>query len=159
MLALHRNRTSVGQIIYAPYFYTSVPIYRLSRTEFQTYNKALDPFVENRSHVSVWDRVQLFVTSTKFYLKRTTVAAFIIDKTMLEIGPDYTWIWVAIEPTPKQVLGVQISRHSNMLVVEYFLRSLIKLYGKHGLYVIQMADYSILRHVLISVWNAYFIHL
>jgi transposase-like protein len=77
---------------------------------------------------------------------------------MLQIGSDYTWLWVAIEPVPKQVLGVNVSRHSNMLVDEYFLRSLIKVYGGYLLYI-QMADHGILRHVLISVGNTYFLHL
>jgi transposase-like protein len=90
------------------------------------------------------------ITSTKFYLKRTRVAAFIIDETMLQIGSDYAWLWVSTEPIHKQVLGVHVSRHRNMLVAEYFIRSLIKLYGKHILYI-QMADHGILRHVLILV--------
>jgi transposase-like protein len=44
------------------------------------------------------------------------------------------WLWVAIEPVHKQVLGVSVSRHRNMLVTESFLRSLIKVYGKHTVY-------------------------
>ena len=59
--------------------------------------KALDPFVEKRSHVAVWNWVQLFHPN-KFYLKRTRVSAFIIDETMLQIGSDYAWLWVAIKP-------------------------------------------------------------
>jgi len=77
--------------------------------------------------------VQLF-NPNKFYLKRTRVTAFIIDETMLQVGSDYTWLWVAIEPVHKQVLGVYISRHRNTLVAESFLRSLIKIYGKHTVY-------------------------
>jgi putative transposase len=69
---------------------------------------------------------------------------------MLQIGSDYAWLWVAIEPVHKQVLGVHVSRHRNMLVAEYFLRSLIKVNGKHILYI-QMADHGILRHVLLLV--------
>ena len=53
---------------------------------------------------------------------------------MLQIGSDYAWLWVAIEPVHKQVLGVYVSRHRNMLVAESFLRSLIKVYGKHTVY-------------------------
>jgi putative transposase len=59
----------------------------------------MDPFVEKRSHVAaVWNWVQLFHPN-KFYLKRTMqVIAFIIDETMFQIGSDYAWLWVAIEP-------------------------------------------------------------
>jgi putative transposase len=53
---------------------------------------------------------------------------------MLQVGSDYAWLWVAIEPVHKQVLGVYVSRHRNMLVAESFLRSLIKIYGKHTVY-------------------------
>jgi len=100
---------------------------------FRNTAKALDPFIEKRSHVAVWNWVQLF-NPDKFYLKRTRVTAFIIDETMLQIGSDYAWLWVAIEPIHKQVLGVYVSRHRNMLVAESFLRTLVRIYGKHTVY-------------------------
>jgi putative transposase len=122
---------------------------------FRSTAKALDPFVENRSHVAVWNWVQLFHPN-KFYLKRTRVTAFIIDETMLQIGSEYAWLWVAIEPVHKQVLGVYISRHRNMLVAESFLRSLIKVYGKHtvysdgGTWYPEACSYLGLKHLLHS---------
>ena len=91
------------------------------------------PFVEKRSHVAVWDWVQLF-NPNKFYLKQTRVTAFIIDETVLQIASNYAWLWVAVEPVHKQNLGVYISRHRNMIVAESFLRTLIKIYGKHTVY-------------------------
>ena len=126
MLAFQRKRTSTGLIMYALYLY-------FLGLSFRSTAKALDPFVEKRSHVAVWNWVQLF-NPNKFYLKQTRVTAFIIDETMLQIGSDYAWLWVAIEPVHKQVLGVYVSRHRNMLVAESFLRSLIKIYGKHTVY-------------------------
>jgi putative transposase len=63
------------------------------------------------------------------------VSAFLIDKTMVQIGSaDEAWLWIAIEPIHKQILGVYISRHRNMIVAESFLRSLVKVYGKHTVY-------------------------
>ena len=53
---------------------------------------------------------------------------------MLQIGTDEAWLWVAVEPIHKQILGVYISRHRNMIVAESFLRSLITIYGKHIVY-------------------------
>jgi transposase-like protein len=67
---------------------------------------------------------------------------------MIQIGNSDAWLWVAIEPIHHQILGVYISRHRNMLVAEVFLRSLIKLYGKHILYIL-MEDHGILKHVLL----------
>ncbi len=62
------------------------------------------------------------------------MAAFLIDETMVQIGPDQAWLWVAVEPIHRQILGVYISRHRNMIVAESFLRSLIKIYCKHVVY-------------------------
>jgi transposase-like protein len=63
------------------------------------------------------------------------VSAFLIDKTMVQIGSaDEAWLWIAIEPIHKQILGVYISRHRNMIVAESFLRSLVKVHGKHTVY-------------------------
>ena len=54
---------------------------------------------------------------------------------MLQIGSsDEAWLWVAIGPIHKQILGVYISRHWTMIVAETFLSSLIRIYGKHTVY-------------------------
>ena len=55
------------------------------------------------------------------------VAAFLIDEIMVQIGSDQAWLWIAVEPIHRQILGVYISRHRNMIVAELFLRSLIKI--------------------------------
>ena len=112
--------------MYALYLY-------LLGLSFRNTAKALDPFVEKRSHVAVWNWVRLF-NPNKFYMKRTRVTAFIIDETVLKITSNYAWLWVAVEPVHKQILGVYISRHRNMIVAESFLRTLIKIYGKYTLY-------------------------
>lgn len=53
---------------------------------------------------------------------------------MIQIGAREAWLWVAIEPVHSTVLGIYLSRHRNMLVIESFLRSLVKLYGRHTVY-------------------------
>ena len=53
---------------------------------------------------------------------------------MLQIGSSEAWLWVAVEPIHKQILGVYIPRHRNMIVVEAFLSSLIRIYGKPTVY-------------------------
>ena len=51
---------------------------------------------------------------------------------MIQIGNANAWLWVAVvEPIHHKILGVYLSRHRNMLVAEAFLKSLLKLYGKH----------------------------
>lgn len=101
---------------------------------FRSTSKALEPFNENkRSHVSIWNWVQRF-NPKLIYSRKRRVTAFIIDETMIQIGPREAWLWVAIEPVHSIVLGIYLSRHRNMLVVESFLRSLIKIYGRHTVY-------------------------
>jgi putative transposase len=102
MLTFQRKRTSTGLIMYALYLY-------FLGLSFRSATKALDPFVEKRSHVAVWNWVQLFNPN----LKRSRVTAFIIDETILQIGSDYAWLWVAIEPINRQVLGVYVSLKSS----------------------------------------------
>ena len=77
--------------------------------------------------------IQAFSPSDVFpNKKKSRIVAFIIDETIVQIGDtDDAWLWVAIEQIHNRILGIYISRHRNMLVAESFLRSLIKLYGKH----------------------------
>ena len=63
--------------------------------------------------------------------RKSRITAFIIDETQIQIGPNEAWLWVAIEPIHGRILGIYISRHRNMLIAESFLKSLVKLYGKH----------------------------
>jgi putative transposase len=121
-----RKRTSVELVMYALYLY-------FLGLSFRNTSKALEPFEEKRSHVSVWNWVQRF-NPKKIYPRKRRVTAFIIDETMIQTGSSDAWLWVAIEPVHSTVLGVFLSRHRNMLAVESFLRSLVKVYGKHTVY-------------------------
>ena len=125
MILIERERTPTEVILYALYLY-------FLGLSFRSTSKAIQPFEEGRSHVAVWKWVQKFNPKRLYHYRR--VSAFLIDETMLQIGPNEAWLWVALEPIHKQILGVYISRHRNMIVVESFLRTLIKIYGKHTVY-------------------------
>jgi putative transposase len=127
MSIFERERTSAEVVMYALYLY-------FLGLSFRNTSKAIQPFGEEgrRSHVSIWKWVQRFNPKLLYRCKR--VSAFLIDETMLQIGTDEAWLWVAVEPIHKQILGVYISRHRNMIVVEAFLSSLIRIYGKHTVY-------------------------
>jgi putative transposase len=43
------------------------------------------------------------------------------------------WVWVAIEPLAKVILGIRISFERTMLIAERFLKALVIEYGKHPL--------------------------
>jgi putative transposase len=85
----------------------------------------------------IWYWIQEFNTSGVFpNKKKSRIDEFIIDERTVQIGDtDDAWLWVALEPIHNRILGVSIiSRHRYMPVAESFLRSLIKLYGKHIVY-------------------------
>ena len=120
----YRNRTSKFCIMYALYLY-------FLGLSFRNTSKAIEPF-EERSVVAIWKWVQRFGPSRIYVKKR--VAAFVIDETMIQIGNDVAWLWIAIEPIDRTVLGAYISRDRTMLIAEAFLKTLVKVYGKHPVY-------------------------
>ena len=122
-----RNRTKPFLIIYALYLY-------FLGLSLRSTSKAIEPF-EARSYVAVWYWIQEFNPKNIFPNKKNSrITAFIIDETAVQIGETDAWLWVATEPVHHKILGVYISRHRNMLVAEAFLKSLVKVYGKHVVY-------------------------
>jgi transposase-like protein len=123
-----RDRTRPYVIRYALYLYFLLGLSLRSST-----SKALEPFVD-RSYVAIiWYWIQQQFNPKHLYpnKRKSRITAFVIDETEIQIGSDEAWLWVAaVEPVHKQILGVYISRHRNMLIAEVFLQSLIKLYGK-----------------------------
>jgi putative transposase len=55
----------------------------------------------------------------------------IVDETILKVGSEYNWLWIAIEPENKQILALNISKERNMFVAERLLSGLVNLHGKH----------------------------
>ena len=127
MSRVERERTPTELVMYALYLY-------FLGLSFRNTSKALEPFREKRSHVAVWNWVQRFNPKSIYSRKRVT--AFVIDETMIQVGGNEAWLWIAIEPVRSTVLvGVYfLSRHRDMLIDESFLRSLIKIYGRHTVY-------------------------
>ena len=44
--------------------------------------------------------------SKKIIQIKRKVSEFIIDETLLKVGENYVWLWIAIEPIDKIVLGI-----------------------------------------------------
>ena len=57
---------------------------------------------------------------------------FRVDETVNKIGSELIWLWIAIEPTNKEILGFGISKELDMFVAEGFLSNLSEGYGKHS---------------------------
>jgi putative transposase len=41
------------------------------------------------------------------------------------------WLWVAIKPKDKEILGMSISKERNVFVAERFLSKVVEEYGQH----------------------------
>jgi putative transposase len=67
----------------------------------------------------------------KLKASRRRILEYIVDETMLKVGSEYIWLWVAIEPANRQILALSISKERNMFVAERYLSNLIKVHGKH----------------------------
>ena len=120
---------------------------------FRSTSKAIEPF-EERSHVAVWKWVQRF-RPNRIYVKKR-VAAFVIDETLIQIGNDVAWLWIAIEPVNRTVLGAYISRERTMLIAEAFLKTLVR--SMVNILFILMEVPGIHKHVISWVWYIDYIH-
>jgi putative transposase len=50
------------------------------------------------------------------FYNKIKISEFIVDETLLKVGSEYIWLWVAIEPINRQVLALSISKERNMFV-------------------------------------------
>ena len=118
-----RNRTPSEFIGYGLYLYFLGLSYR-------NVAKALKWFVKI-SHVSIWKWIQKYKPKKIFAKKNRKIDEYIIDETLIKIGSELIWLWVAIEPKDKEILSITISKERNMFVAERFLSHIIKEYGQH----------------------------
>ena len=81
-------------------------------------------------------KLDLMVSSKEDNTDKRKVSEFIIDETLLKVGENYVWLWIAtIEPIDKIVLGIRISSiERSILVAEQFIQKLATEYGKHPVY-------------------------
>jgi putative transposase len=124
-MVIKRNRTSsldIGRALYLYFLGLST----------RCVTKAL-LFLHNvkRSHVSIWKWIQKCHPRKTSSKKGRTIEELIVDETLLKVGPELIWLWIAIEPENRQILTLSISKERNMFVAERFLDGLIKVHGKH----------------------------
>jgi putative transposase len=107
---LNRNKTPPEYIYHGLYWYFSD--LSLRRTSQQ-----LSCFIK-RNHVSIWNWIQKYHPQ-KISSKSKRISEFIIDETLIKVGSELVWLWVAIiEPAEnKQILTLSISKERNMFVV------------------------------------------
>ncbi len=117
-----RNRTPSKYVYYGLHLYFSgLSLRRASERLSQLYK---------RNHVSIWNWIQKYHVR-RISSKRKRISEYIVDETLLKVGSEYIWLWVAIEPENRQILSLSISKERNMFVAERYLSSLVKVHGKH----------------------------
>jgi putative transposase len=123
-MVIKRNRTSSFDIKRALYLY-------FLGLSTRCVAKAL-LFLHNvkRSHVSIWNWVQKYHPK-KVSSRKKKIVEFIVDETLLNVGPELIWLWIAIEPENRQILAQNITQERNMLIAERFLSGAVRDYGKH----------------------------
>jgi putative transposase len=123
VIVKRRSRTPSKYIYYALHLY-------FSGLSLRKTSQHLSPFIR-RNHVSIWNWIQRQRPEKIFQRKRSTVSEFIVDETIFKVGDEFVFLWVAIEPLDKVILGIRISLERSILIAEHFLRSLVRKYGKH----------------------------
>src|SRR4051812_13805997 len=120
---IKRNKRTPSEYIgYGLYLY-------FSGLSLKRASQMLSCFIK-RNHVSVWNLIQKYKPQ-KIKSKRKKVSEYIVDETMLKVGSEYIWLWIAIEPENKQILALYVSKERNMLVAEHFLSEVVHNYGIH----------------------------
>ena len=117
-----RNRTSSKYIGYGLYFY-------FSGLSLRKTSERLSSCFIKRNHVSIWNWIQKYKPK-KIFERKKKIEEFIIDETLIKIGSELIWLWVAtIEIKSKEILGISISKERNMLLAEKFISSLVGIHG------------------------------
>jgi len=64
-----------------------------------------------RSHVLLakeWKWIQKFHSKNISSSKRNKISEYIVDETLIKVGSEYIWLWIAIEPKNKQIFAHKI---------------------------------------------------
>ncbi len=111
-----------------------------------------------RNHVSIWNWVQKY-KPRKLSSRKRKVDGFVVDETLLKVGSELVWLWVAIEPANKEILSISISKERNMFVAERFLYRLSEKHGEHpvstdgGTWYPQACQFLKLKHHIHSPYE------
>jgi putative transposase len=150
MICQIRKRTEPEDIAYSLYLY-------FLGLSLRNTSKAVSRFVK-RSHTAVRDWIQKYKPEI-LDCKKIRIAEFIIDETIIKVGSEYVWLWIAIENDNREILQISISKERNMFVAEHFISNLVKRYGEHpvstdgGTWYPQACKFLKIKHHLHSVFE------
>ena len=143
MICLIRKRTEPEDIAYSLYLY-------FLGLSLRNTSKAVSRFIK-RSHTAIRDWIQKYKPEM-LSSRKIRITEFIIDETIIKVGSEYIWLWIAIEDDNREILQISISKERNMFVAERFILNLVKRYGEHpvstdgGTWYPQACRFLRLRH-------------
>src|SRR5215207_1446732 len=88
MICQIRKRTEPKDIAYSLYLY-------FLGLSLRNTSKAVSRFVK-RSHTAVRDWIQKYKPEI-LGCKKIRITEFIIDETIIKVGSEYVWLWIAID--------------------------------------------------------------
>ena len=143
MICQIRKRTEPEDIAYSLYLY-------FLGLSLRNTSKAVSRFIK-RSHTAIRDWIQKYKPEM-LSSRKIRITEFIIDETIIKVGSEYIWLWIAIEDDNREILQISISKKRNMFVAEHFILNLVKRYGEHpvstdgGTWYPQACRFLRLRH-------------
>lgn len=69
------------------------------------------------NHVSIWNWSQHYKPQKLFHMKRR-IYEFIVDETLIKVGNELVWVWIAIELKDKTTLGICISYERSICLLQ-----------------------------------------
>jgi putative transposase len=140
---ISRDRTPSNYVYYGLYLYFSGLSLRRASERLS--------IIIKRNHVLIWNWIQKYKPEM-VSAHRKKILEYIIDETLIKVGSEFVWLWVAIEPQNRQILALSISKERNMFVAERFISGLVKIHGNHlvstdgGTWYPQACKFLKLRH-------------
>ncbi|HET6589422.1 MAG TPA: hypothetical protein VFG45_04580 [Candidatus Nitrosocosmicus sp.] len=65
-----------------------------------------------RSHVSIWKWIQRCHHEGKLSTRKNKISEYTVDETILKVGSEFIWIWIAIEPENRMNLAFFAQRNN-----------------------------------------------
>ena len=89
-------------------------------------SKTLSRFVKI-SHTAISDWIHKYQPK-RLLSKTKKIDEYIVDETLIKVGSELIWFWIAIEPENRRILALTISTERNMLIADRFWSGLVKLH-------------------------------
>ncbi len=138
---ISRNRTPSEYVGYGLYLY-------FSGLSLRKATERLPIFIK-RNYVSIWNWIQKYKPQ-KIKSKKRKISEYIIDETLIKVGSEFIWLWVAIEPKNKAILAPKYQKSETCLLLQNdFYPVLSNL--MESIKFPQMVEYSIHKHA--RFWN------